>query len=96
MLQLSLHYSLRLKTLLFTLKISFLLFFHNLLFQNMLINLAEKESPQRVLLNIWHKCDRSIVISQPAISCSKLTIETLAQGVKYVHMFKNRIFHPLF
>ena len=25
-----------------------------------------------------------IVISQPAITCSKLTIETLEQGVKYV------------
>ena len=51
-LQLSLHSSLRLKIFLFTLKISFLLFFHNLLFQNMLISLAEKESTQHVLLNI--------------------------------------------
>ena len=25
-----------------------------------------------------------VVISQPAITCSKLTIETLEQGVKYV------------
>ena len=25
-----------------------------------------------------------IIISQPAITCSKLTIETLEQGVKYV------------
>ena len=39
-----LTFSLRLKILLITLKISFFLFFHNLLFQNMLINLAEKES----------------------------------------------------
>ena len=51
-LQLSLHSSLRLKILLFTLTISFLLFFHNLLFQNMLISLAEKKSTQHVLLNI--------------------------------------------
>ena len=40
------------KILLFTLEISFLLFFHNLLFQDMLIKLAEKEFPQHVLLNI--------------------------------------------
>ena len=40
------------KILLFTLKISFLLLFHNLLFQNMLTDLAGKESPQHVLLNI--------------------------------------------
>ena len=51
-LQLSLHSSLRLKILLFTFKISFLLFFQNLLFQNKLINSAEKESPQHVSLNI--------------------------------------------
>ena len=31
-----------------TLKISFLVFLHNLLFENMLINLAEKESPRHV------------------------------------------------
>ena len=47
------------KILLFTLKTSFLLLFQNLLFQNMLINLAEKESSQHVFLNILHKCDRS-------------------------------------
>ena len=58
-LQLSLHSSLRMKILLFTLKTSFLLLFQNLLFQNMLINLAEKESSQHVFLNILHKCDRS-------------------------------------
>ena len=40
------------KILSFTLEISFLVFFRNLLFQNMLINLAGKESPQQVLLNI--------------------------------------------
>ena len=40
------------KMLLFTLKVSFLFFFHNLLFQNMLINLAEKESLHHILLNI--------------------------------------------
>ena len=40
------------KILLFTLEISFLLFFHNLLFQDMLIKLAEKEFPQHILLNI--------------------------------------------
>ena len=58
-LQLSLHSSLRLTVQIypgcqnpFTLEISFLLFFHNQLFQNMLINLAGKESPQHVLLNI--------------------------------------------
>ena len=28
--------------------------------------------------------DLSVVHSQPAITCSKLTIETLEQGVKYV------------
>ena len=27
---------------------------------------------------------RDIIPSQPAIACSKLTIETLEQGVKYV------------
>ena len=26
-----------------------------------------------------------IGVAQPAIACSKLTIETLEQGVKYVH-----------
>ena len=51
-LQLSLNSSLRLKILLFTFKISFLLFFQNLLFQKKLINSAEKESPQHVSLNI--------------------------------------------
>ena len=55
--------SLRLKIVLFTLKISLLLFFHNLLFLNMLINLAEKESPPHILLNILYKYDRSIWIS---------------------------------
>ena len=60
-LELSLHSSLPLKTLLFTLKICFFCFFHNLLFQNMLINLEEKESPPRVLLNIWHKCDPALL-----------------------------------
>ena len=29
------------------------------------------------------KCPR-VVITQPAITCSKLTIETLEQGVKYI------------
>ena len=47
------------ENLLFTLEISFLLFFHNLSFQNMLINLVGKESPQHVLLNFWHECDSS-------------------------------------
>ena len=37
---------------LFTLKISFLLFFHNLLFQHILISLAGKKCSQRVLLHI--------------------------------------------
>ena len=54
-LQLSLRFSLWLtvqivKIVLVTLKISFLLFFHNLLFQDVLINLAGKEF--HVLLNI--------------------------------------------
>ena len=36
-------------------------------------------------------------ITQPAITCSKLTIETLEQGVKYVQSFNLtlNIFHTL-
>ena len=32
----------------------------------MVINLAEKESPRHVLLNVQHKCDRSISVSDSA------------------------------
>ena len=50
------------KIFLFTLKISLLLFFHDLLFQNMLIKLAEKECPQHILRNVQHEFDCSIKI----------------------------------
>ena len=30
------------------------------------------------------KCENTLLQTQPAITCSKLTIETLEQGVKYV------------
>ena len=30
------------------------------------------------------KCENTTLQTQPAITCSKLTIETLEQGVKYV------------
>ena len=40
-----------------------------------------------MMCRLWllklHK-SRSVDITQPAIACSKLTIETLEQGVKYV------------
>ena len=38
-------------------------------------------------LSLYHRCQTVYIIlmpSQPAITCSKLTIETLEQGVKYV------------
>ena len=35
-------------------------------------------------ISYYHKCFSHLGYSQPAITCSKLTIETLEQGVKYV------------
>ena len=34
--------------------------------------------------NLLKQHNQILVITQPAITCSKLTIETLEQGVKYV------------
>ena len=73
-----LHFDLRcryiqvLKMLLLTLKNSFSLFFHNLLFQNMLISLVEKESPRQVLLNIQRKCGRSKNVE--LINCKQVNV----------------------
>ena len=46
---------------------------------------------QRILLASWAKCKpvlpvppRFKLVTQSAITCSKLTIETLRQGAKYV------------
>ena len=36
--------------------------------------------------------DHIQTISQPAITCSKLTIETLEQGVKYVQWCRSGVF----
>ena len=54
-------------------KIFFIRIFSNHIFRNIIL---KKE--QRTLHT------RNGIISQPAITCSKLTIETLEQGVKYV------------
>ena len=37
-----------------------------------------------IIVFVTHKNQQKINIPQPAITCSKLTIETLEQGVKYV------------
>ena len=37
---------------------------------------------KKIPRNMYNR--RIITLSQPAITCSKLTIETLEQGVKYV------------
>ena len=38
----------------------------------------------RVKFSKSNNCEQILVITQPAFTCSKLTIETLEQGVKYV------------
>ena len=35
-------------------------------------------------IGIGYNCLWKVLISQPAFTCSKLTVETLEQGVKYV------------
>ena len=40
--------------------------------------------PQMIKLSLKIKIKKKSKLSQPAITCSKLTIETLEQGVKYV------------
>ena len=44
---------------------------------------TRKQSFYQCFLNL-HNCTFKVISSQPAITCSKLTIEALEQGVKYV------------
>ena len=39
--------------------------------------------------NSWYRG----IVSQPAITCSKLINETLEQGLKYVQSYKRRYWH---
>ena len=46
-----------------------------------------KENADRKKKINWKTAAIHTNITQPAFTCTKLTIETLEQGVKYVHMF---------
>ena len=43
-----------------------------------------KDSPSKITSAKYYHYQETLKTTQPAIPCSKLTIETLEQGVKYV------------
>ena len=54
-------------------------------FDSILILVArEKSDRKKVKAGKTSAREKLFIITQPAIACSKLTIETLEQGVKYV------------